>query len=345
MRPSRLPSILHVTTLLLLVIRLTPIVAAHTPLQSEGENTSLGTALAIPNPTKSWTLYRELHEAGETEYFRLHLHAGERFVVSVYTPRSTALHFVPNLVVMGPRVATESPAPDAIEVPPGAAAALVVGHRPAAPEYEPFTPASYFFTAEYRADVTVDGDYFFAVYADAGEGRYGVAVGYVETFTLTEWLRIPLDVIGIHQWEGQSLPFILAPMALTLALGLGLLLWKYRPLGVAGWLEALAGLLYIGSGVMTATQMLLAVLGATSTSSLLLTVVFAGLPIVFGWAILRRSVGRTAPRPLRARAIMAMYGLLGLALWAGLLTGPVLAVAASVVPDKCHSRSSETAEA
>jgi len=48
-----------------------PIASAHTPLKPGHENHTLDSALEIPNPTKSWTLYRELHEANEPEYFKL----------------------------------------------------------------------------------------------------------------------------------------------------------------------------------------------------------------------------------------------------------------------------------
>jgi len=46
-------------------------------------------------------------------------------------------------------------------------------------------------------------------------GKYGIAIGYKEEFTLSEWLLIPIDVINIHQWEGQSLILILMPLLLS----------------------------------------------------------------------------------------------------------------------------------
>jgi len=318
---------------LLVILALTTTVSAHTPLKPGEENHSLDKALEIPNPTKSWTIYRELHEEGEAEYFKLHLHEGEKFVVSVYTPRNAEPGFVPNLVVMGPSIEKDSPVPGIIEVPEDAEAALIKGSRPEAPEYEPFTPASYYFTAEYTAGVVVEGDYYFVVYSDGGEGRYGAAVGYVETFTLMEWLMIPFDVMGIHQWEGQSLAFILAPMALTLVLGLFILFWRFKPVGrVAVFLGFLAGLLYIGSGFMMVTQMFIALIGATSTSSLILTLVFSMLPVVLGLVMIRKMIKQKIPWSTRDRVIFAAFGILGFAFWAGLLVGPALAIIVSILP-------------
>ncbi|KON29380.1 hypothetical protein AC482_06645 [miscellaneous Crenarchaeota group-15 archaeon DG-45] len=319
--------------LFFLIITSVPAVFAHTPLKPGEENNSLDTAFNIPNPTKSWTLYRELHEAGEAEYFKLRLHEGDKFVVSVYTPRSAESSFIPNLIAMGPSIEQHSLVPSTIEVPEGAEATLIEGSRPEVPEYEPFTPASYYFTAEYRADVRVEGDYYFAVYSDDGEGRYGVAVGYVETFTLMEWLMIPLDVIGIHQWEGQPLASILAPMALTLALGLIILFWKLKTVGgVANFLGVLAGLLYIGSGFMLFTQTFIALIGAISTSLVIMTLVLAMLPVVLGGLLLRKMVSYNVPWTVRDRVIMAVFSILGLALWAGLLVGPILVIVVSILP-------------
>lgn len=323
------------TTLFLffVILFLVPMVFAHTPLKPGVDNNSLDTAFEIPNPTKSWTLYRELHEQGEAEYFKLHLHEGEQFVVSVYTPRNAEPNFVPQLIVMGPEVDNPSPVPAFIEVPEDVESSLIEGRRPDAPAYEPFTPASYYFTAEYRADIVIDGEYYFLVYSDEGAGRYGVAVGYVETFTLVEWLMIPLDVISIHQWEGQSLAFILAPIVLTMALGFAFLFWKFSPLGSAvAYLGVLAGLLYIGSGFMLATQMLMALLGSTATSSAVLTVVFAVLPILLGFLMIRKMIGDKPSINLRDRLIMLAFGLLGLVLWAGLLVGPTLSIILSIIP-------------
>jgi hypothetical protein len=319
--------------LFFVILSLVPIVFAHTPLKPDGENDSLDTALEIPNPTKSWTLYRELHEQGGVEYFELHLHEGDKFVVSIYTPRNAEPNFVPNLIVMGPEIESPSQVPAFIDVPEGAESRLIEGSRPEAPAYEPFTPASYYFTAEYRADIGVEGEYYFLVYSDVGEERYGVAIGYVETFTLVEWLMIPFDVIGIHQWEGQSLFLILAPMALTVALGFVILFWKFKPIGsIAVFLGVFAGLLYIGSSFMMSTQLLIALIGSTSTSSAVLTLVFAILPIILGFFMIKKMIGDRSSFNIRDRVVMLAFGILGLGLWAGLLVGPALSIIVSIVP-------------
>jgi len=58
--------------ILFLIILLFPIhgVLAHTPLEPPFDNESLATAYGVPDPTKSWAIYAELHEGGEAQYYR-----------------------------------------------------------------------------------------------------------------------------------------------------------------------------------------------------------------------------------------------------------------------------------
>jgi hypothetical protein len=318
--------------LLLTLLASTRAAWAHTPLKPDGENDTLEDALVIPDPTKSWTLYRELHEAGEVEYFRLELGAGERFYVSIYTPRNEEPEFSPLLVVMGPDIPPGPQPPEFVEVPQGYTASTLHVERPEEPEYEPFTPASYYFLASFDMEARGDGVYYFAVFDPSREGRYGVAIGYRETFTLTEWLLIPFDLVRIHQWEGQPLALILAPLILTLALGVVFTLLRLSgmmsPRGATG---ITAGLLYIGTGLMTLMQMVFALSGAFS-GSMVLTMVFVLLPLIFGMELMRRSIKVMRTPTAADRGTFVLIGALGLATWAGFLIGPALAALTGLLP-------------
>ena len=114
---------------------------AHTPLSPIGEIHSLDTAYEVPNPTKSWTLYRELHHKGEAEYYKLHLEAGERLRINLYK-KDIQGSFSPHLVVMAKDFAPADDAPSYIEKPEGFGTILIEPSIPQNREYEPFTPAS-----------------------------------------------------------------------------------------------------------------------------------------------------------------------------------------------------------
>ncbi len=319
--------------LLFLLLTLVPPALAHTPLEMEGENHSLETAMEIPNPTKSWTLYEDLHKAGEAEYYELHLEPGERLRISLYLPRNEDPGFSPNLVVMGPGIASMDEAPGFIEVPEGAGVALVESDRPERPEYEPFTPTSYYYIADYDMEVIAGGHYYIAVYEPDGEGRYGLAIGYKEEFTLVEWVKIPLDVIGIRLWEGQPLLLFFAPVLAALMAGYGLLFWRSRiRLSAFNLASATAGLLYVGSGLVILMEMVMSLYGAAYDPLAFLTVVFVLLPIMLGYAVLRKVHRGRAEISTGDRFVLVALGVLGLFVWAGFLVGPVLSVLAGIMP-------------
>jgi len=311
-------------------------VLAHTPLEPPFDNESLATAYGVPDPTKSWAIYAELHEGGEAQYYGLDMEQGERLRLMLFIPISEKERFKPNLVVMGPGITSQDAPPEFVEVASGVGVAVLEGWLSAEPAYEPFTPSAYYYLADLDLDVSVGGTYHVAVYEAYQGGRYGLAVGYREEFGLDEWLMIPIDVIGVHEWEDQSIGFILAPMLATLFIAFSLLIWR-RPAILGNVFNVTgisAGLLYLGSGAMMFTQMILALAATGPDFSAVLTIVFTLLPILLGVAILRLAIKDPKSVTKRVRAFIAILGLLGLFTWAGLLIGPALALLTSILPAK-----------
>jgi len=311
-------------------------VLAHTPLEPPFDNESLATAYGVPDPTKSWAIYAELHEGGEAQYYRLDMEQGERLRLMLFIPVSEKESFTPNMVVMGPGITSQDAPPEFVEVPTEVGVAVLEGQLSAKPAYEPFTPSVYYYLADLDSDVSVAGTYHVAVYEAHQGGRYGLAVGYREEFGLDEWLIIPIDVIGVHQWEGQSIGVILAPMLATLIIAFSLLIWRRpaifrRIFNVTG---VSAGLLYLGSGAMMFAQMIWALTATGPDFSAVLTVFFVLLPILLGVAILRLIIKDPKRVTRRVRISIALLGVLGLFTWAGLLMGPVLALLTSMLPAK-----------
>jgi hypothetical protein len=254
----------------------------------------------------------------------------------LFIPISEKERFKPNLVVMGPGITSQDAPPEFVEVAGGVGVAVLEGQLSAEPAYEPFTPSVYYYLADLDLDLSVGGTYHVAVYEAYQGGRYGLAVGYREEFGLDEWLMIPIDVIGVHEWEGQSIGFVLAPMLATLFIAFGLLIWRRpaifrRIFNVTG---VSAGLLYMGSGAMMFTQMIWALAATGPDFSAVLTIVFTLLPILLGVAILRLTIKDSKNVTKRVRAFIAILGLLGLFTWAGLLIGPALALLTSILPAK-----------
>jgi hypothetical protein len=310
--------------------------SAHTPLKPGPDNESLEAAYTVSDPTKSWVIYADLHEGGEAQYYRLDLEEGQKLRAMLLVPISENIDFMPNLIVMGLGISSEDTLPTYVEVPDGAGTMLVTAQRPSQPLYEPFTPSSYYYLASVDEEISLTGTYYVAVYEESQGGRYGLAVGYREEFGIDEWILVAIDTIGIHQWEGQSLEFILAPILATFVIGLSVAIWK-RP-STSGtafyWTGISAGLLYVGSGVMILTQMILALSTSTPDFSALLTLIFIMLPIFLGAAILRIVAKKRKSIAKRSRLFLALLGLSGLFAWAGLIIGPILSVLTSILPVK-----------
>jgi hypothetical protein len=138
-------------------------------------------------------------------------------------------------------------------------------------------------------------------------------------------------VIGVHRWEGQSVAVILAPLLVVVIIGFALLFWQRRTVSSPGWLGSLAGLLYIGSGGITLTQMGIALSLAPITAAVVVTLVFALIPIIVGMLLLRLALRVHAPVAAKERVAIAILGVIGFFIWAGLVIGPILALLTSIL--------------
>ena len=208
-------------------------------------------------------------------------------------------------------------------------------------QIEPFTPSALYPAAAYSQRVTVPGTWYVAVYApemSPSGGNFGLAVGYREEFTFSEWLLVPFSVLGIHRWEGQSWFPIFGPLVITLCAGFGLLFWRGRRDGKTnpaidgpfGWLAVTAGLLYIGTGMMLLVQTLLALSKAGMTGGAFLPAIYITVAILAGGFALRNGTQSTGWGSKTDGFSMVAVGIVGLFLWAGLLVGPACAFAAGI---------------
>jgi hypothetical protein len=315
---------------------------AHAPLGT-GDNESLETATFIPDPVKSWAIYAALHEGGEAQYYWFDIAAGETIHVMLFkSMRLEESAFLPGFVLMGSGVSDEGTVPDYVERPAGANAFVVTGNQPAQGTYEPFSPGTFYSLGELEIKAPDSGTYYVAVFEPDMGGHYGLAVGDVESYGLAEWILIPFSLLGVYQWEGQSLALVLAPMIATVAVGAVLVGWRLKQRGtlnsVSSCLGALAGLLFIGSGVITLFQMVYSIMLTAFGSEAVITLVFALIPVVLGVATLVLSLRGAEQHSAKTRISLIILGAIALFMWAGLVLGPVLAIIAGIVPHPSRNR-------
>jgi hypothetical protein len=306
---------------------------AHAPL-NPGESGDLATAVLIANPEKSYVIYGHLHEPGEITYYRFDMAEGQTLHAALLVnSRSTT---APDLIIMGPGIPPSGIPLETLQSPRNGGVVVMIGRLPEKPGYEPFSPAALYQVASYTTVVPATGTYYAAVVTSAGEQDYSFAPGFKEEFTASEWLLVPVSVIGIHAWEGQSPYIVLAPCIALVLTGMALLLRQQRRTGISrspySWCTITAGLLYLGGASVTFTQMV-RTLGITGwDNSAVLTLLFIIIPVVLGIAAIHTGFAAGHPVQPKERAIIAVIGVLGLLFWAGLIIGPVIAFAAVVVP-------------
>ena len=296
-------------------------VCAHVPLQGEGYG--IEDAVVIGDPLKSWVIYTEYKDA-QPLYYKFDLLKNDRLKAGLLTVDKD---FVSDLTIMGPGLTSdfEEHFHDEFEIPDGYGLLHIHGEKQDKKEYEPFTPSSYYQVLDLDISVNEAGTYFLVVDATEGSGKVGIVIGYVESFTFVEWLRVPFDVAFVHNWEGQDYLVILLPMIIIVVGGLLINGYYFKSsLDVSQLLAFASSLTYFGSGGIILHQMVIALLGSTFDALLFVTLIFAALPMLLGYSIVRKATksGLSFGQEIR----LLVYGLVGLFFWAGYVVGPLLVI-------------------
>jgi hypothetical protein len=228
------------------------VASAHAPLEI-GNNGDIANATLFANPAKSFVLYTEIHDSGKAQYYLFPLLKGQRLYGSLQVPGPGSM--IPDLIIIGPGIEPAGNVPGNVQVPSGSGAMVIPGKPPNKPAYEPFSPQPIYEVARFDIPVPHDGNYYVAVVGTAG-GKYSLAPGFSEEFTVAEWLMIPLSVVSIHLWEGQSPAGIFAPLVIVMVVGLALIFlypdWSGVRRDPIACLSILSGFLYLGGAAMTA---------------------------------------------------------------------------------------------
>jgi hypothetical protein len=310
-------------------------VDAHVPISTDNNN-NVNSALIIENPLKSYVIYGHLHDAGDGGYYRFNLNSGDQLRISLMTPGFDAP--VPYIVVMSPgNSGSTTTLPQNIEITKGYDAEVIESQKPVTAEYEPFTPAAIFNVASYSKNITRPGTYYVVVVSPVDETRYSMAVGYLEEFSVSEWILVPVSVINTHIWEGQSLIAIMAPFLAIMILGLILIARREQTKQIKKpmtfWLATIAGLCYLGGASIVIVQMVRVIIVTGLSAGVIVTLILAFIPVILGVWILHIT---RSPFPLlkKDRFFLGIIGLLGLLFWAGLIIGPMIACIVALVPER-----------
>ncbi len=305
----------------------------HVPVGGEPGNT-LESAFEIKDPLKSWVLYHDLHEPGEAHYYKLQMEAEDRLRLVLNLPiELKSSNFRPILILIGPGLTNSTPAPDYLEIPTGSGYVMYDAHTPHL-EYEGFTPSAFLEILDIDTTVPETGVYYLAIYSSLKAERYSLAIGFQEVFTLEEWILVPLDVITIHQWEGQNLFIILSPWIVTLAVGIIYYSKRGEDLGIEGdpltWIGIISGLLFIGSAFGLIFQMVWALLQVPPNILVFVTIVLTIIPFILGFITLRIIRSGWNNNINNTLKLVLISGI-AISTWTGLFIGPFLLLLVSLI--------------
>jgi hypothetical protein len=254
--------------------------------------------------------------------------------------RTEDANFAPVLILLGQNVNAAGDIPSKVIVPAEYKAQLIHPTTPE-PSYEPFSPGILAYVTDLTISNASAGQYYLVIYEASSNptgGHYGLAIGDRETYTIDEWVLIPFNLISIYQWEGQSLALIVAPLVATLIIGLALVVRRQRRqcdlANPMAWLAAIAGLTFIGTAASTFFQLLFAATQVSVGVDVIITIVFAAIPLIIGFVTLRIALKNSSKATVRKRIYFIILGVAALFIWAGLLIGPILAIVAALIPSK-----------
>jgi hypothetical protein len=296
----------------------------HVPVAGEPGDT-LESAFEIKDPLKSWVLYHDIHEPREAHYYKFQMEAEDRLRLVLNLPiELKSSDFRPILILTGPGLINSTPAPDYLEIPTGSGYVMYDVHTPHL-EYEGFTPSAFLKILDIDTTIPETGVYYLAIYSSLEAERYALAIGFQEVFTLEEWIFVPLDVISIHQWEGQNLFFILSPWIVTLGVGIIYYSKRGEDLGIERdpltWIGISSGLLFIGSAFALIFQMVWALLQVPPNILIFATIIFTIIPAILGITTLR-TIRSGWNNNINNTLKLALISGIAIVTWAGLIIGP-----------------------
>ncbi len=318
--------------LVLAVVMVSVAASGHSPVRpDDGED--LEHATEVGDPLKSWAIYGHLDEGGDAWYFTFELEDGDRLRLTLFTPHDAG--FEPTVVVMGPGIPSNHTVPEGIEAPKGVQA-MVVETSVGDPGFEPFTPSGHYGLLDENVYVEEAGTYYVVVSSSSTAGDFGMAIGYLEQFTASEWLTLPTSIIGIYRWEGQSWLAIIAPAVLYIGATLAyLVLFTGRvegPMGLFQMLSLASGLLIGGWAMVFLFQMMRAMAVTGPTAAAILSGSFVLIGLLVSYKAIRTGLEVEGVPGLSERLTMVMVGAVAFALYSGFIAGPILALVAAFLP-------------
>jgi hypothetical protein len=313
---------------------------AHVPLMAGG-NENISSALHISDPGKSWAIYGML-KPDMAQYYSFDIEKGDRiYLMLLKSTDPKDKGFQPNLVLLGPGLKNSGQLPKSVVLPASLkdqGSMAVYGKGAVNATYEPFGPSSYIEMAEINVSAPQSARYYAAAFgnstagqtAGSAAGHYGLAVGYREEFSFSERITAPIRIISVYIWEGQSPVIIFLPYLIAEVIGI-LIFWRGSRRTSYCLAGTIAGFMFLATSASVFTEMVFSLSRAPFGPEVYVTLAIVVFHALLGVAGIRLARGEAG---ILQRALLAVLGTMALLAGSGLIMGPILAIAASLLPSK-----------
>lgn len=174
-------------TLVILIFCIT-VVSAHKPI-FEGSDTTLKNPQVVPNHKTSYAVYGEIEDKNDVDFVKFSAKSGEDFYIQITKPAiKSNEEFKPYIALIGKGLYEKDKVP--FEIPKDVGV-IVFPPSPYQYFYEKFTQTSYYQGQTIRGQIPADGDYYVAVYSADNGGKYTLAIGEEEKFSIRDIVSFP----------------------------------------------------------------------------------------------------------------------------------------------------------
>jgi hypothetical protein len=316
----------------------------------------MDTALRIPDANVSYGITAEFKSStNRIQFYAFSVEAGHILNFELLVPAISSLeNFAPVVMLIGPGL----PAPkgltaeliaefDIALAPESGATSYLYNGTENVKEFEPFTQVNLW--PRQKAEMTLPSQavYYVAVAvpqgwaqdATSGFGKYVLAPGVVEKFTLLDYMAIPLDWIRWHAFWGHSVLLFMLPTFSTViigACGTCYYVKKRRPellqdspyISKAGFSLAMVGAMLILGSTVNQLALLFGYtklqLSTADFIELMLQSIGLALGILAFFMSFRLMRPRSTAKMMMTGILVAVIVLGALIVGAGWLVGPIL---------------------
>jgi hypothetical protein len=177
-----------------MIIFSSSIVYAHRPI-FEKSNTTFEDPIVVPDHKISYAVYGELKTREDYDFIKFTGRQGETFYVQMTVPIIKSNEgFKPNIAIIGKGILEKDEVP--FEVPKELGV-VILAPGPSELFYEKFTQTSYYINQSIRGEIPEDGDYYVAIFSKDIGGKYALAIGEDDKFSLIDLVKFPLTYLKV----------------------------------------------------------------------------------------------------------------------------------------------------